>query len=140
MWKGDEYRYSKWLLERIAQSYGHIYDRIVLEVYTVILDGYKVERERCIKGEQTLIEYKVDFEGALAKLGNSRHPSRAPKLDLSSYDFKTYSKYSRLQQIVIADILGITDWELLGRGFYDIPRLRGYAYSIMAKYLNCTVQ
>ncbi len=135
-WIGDEFRYSRWLLERIAKSYEHIYDRIVLSTYTIILDGYVVERERSIAGELVLIEYKADFDRALEGLGHSRYPSRTPKLDLTKTEFKNYYKYSRLQQIVIADILGIDDTELMDKGFYDIPRLRGYAYSLMAKGLN----
>ena len=135
-WVNNEFKYSKWLLERIAKSYKHIYDRIVLDTYTMIVDGYTVERERIIQGEQNLIEYKVDFERALSKLGQSRYPTRSPKLDLSSCEFKNYSHYSRLQQIIIASILGIQDEELMDRGFYRIPNMKMIAYSLMAKYLN----
>jgi len=135
-WVNDDFRYSKWLLEKIARSYEHIDDRIVLGSYTLLIDGYPVEQERCIQGAQVLVEYKVDFERALEKLGHSRYPGRAPKLDLTSCDFKDYHRYSRLQQIVVADILGLDDYELMDKGFYRVPNLRAIAYSLMAKTLN----
>ena len=83
-----------------------------------------------ITGLYELIDFKVDFDKALDSIG------RADWDTLTSIDFYDYKYYGRLQKVVIADILGITDYELEARGFYDIPRLRGMAYSRMAENLN----
>ncbi len=123
-WKNDRYYYSKGFLRAIASSYHSIYE-----------SGLAI-RYRTITNPWLIAEYKADFDQALEHLGQSRNPAKAPKLVLTNSRFKDYSRFSRLQQIVIADIIGVTDVELLDRGFYDIPRLRGYAYSLMAKYLN----
>ena len=135
-WVQDSFKYSKWLLERIANSYGHIYDKIVLGSYTVVLDGYLVEREKSIAGEQVLIEYKADFDKAFASLGRQHNHQPPLYFEYKGGRLKYYSQYSRLQQVVVADIIGITDEELLDKGFYRINNLKGMAYSTMTKYLN----
>jgi len=131
MWKGDEYVYSKKILKKVAGNYEHIYDRIVLAVYTVILDGYKVEREWCIRGEQVLIEYKADFDMALNELGKGRWTG-----EIEGCEFRDFRYFGRLQQVVIADVYGIDDATLEDMGFYNIPKLRGLAYWRMTQLLN----
>jgi len=123
--------YSKWLLERIAESYHHIYDRIVLYEYSIILDGYQVGRERCVKGIYSLIEYKADFDSALNSIGKGNWTGGMD--DITNCGFKPFG---RLQQVVIAQIYGVDNWELEQRGFYRIPQVRGYAYHLMADRLN----
>lgn len=74
--------------------------------------------------------YKADFDLSLAAIG------KGDWRGLGDTNFRAYCYYGRMQQVVIADILGITDRELSGLGFYRIPRLRGLAYKWMANCLN----
>ena len=119
-WINNEFRYSARLLQRIAYSYLHIYDRIVLGDY--------IGSERFINKKLDLVEYKVDFDRALNAIGKGQWKG------LIGVKLSDYKGLGRLQKLVIADILGIEDWELVN--FYDISRLRGYAYSAMARFLN----
>ena len=77
----------------------------------------------------SVAEYRADFDRALNGIGRGHW-------DGTIHEFKFYRHFGRLQQIIIADIVGITDNELTGLGFYQIPQLRGRAYKWMANYLN----
>ena len=77
-----------------------------------------------------IAEYKADFDMALDSIGKGHWQ------DLYSIFFRSYRYYGKAQQVVIADVLGITDWELQAYGFYQIPQLRGKAYKWMADFLN----
>jgi hypothetical protein len=57
-------------------------------------------------------------------------------LKITGTQLSNYKSFGRLQKIIIADILGIPDEELMGLGFENSARLRGYAYYLMGKYLN----
>ena len=129
-WIRDNFRYSRWLLERIAASYQHIYDRIVLSSYTETLDGSRIERERTISNRINLIEYKADFDRALSAIGTGQWEG------IKGLKISNYKGFGRLQKVIIADVLGINSWELEEIGFYRIPQIRGYAYHLMADRLN----
>lgn len=125
------YTYSVQKLKDIAACYDNIYQGI---------EFYK--KGKLYNYTETnpweIAEFKADFDMALNKLGQSRYPSRAPHWtgEIKTMQFSDCKWFGRLQQIVIADILGMDDYELAGLGFYDIPRLRGYAYHLMKTYLN----
>ena len=102
---------------------------MIAENYTNLYDGLPLSLRSEVTNLWALAEFKADFDMALKSIGKGEWAGKIDK-------FKDYKYYGRLQQIVIADILGIDDYELEGMGFYDIPRLRGYAYYLMCKSLN----
>lgn len=112
--RGMEYMYRTDTLEIIARKYATIYQG---------LRDWRTE----MYDPESIIELKVDFDRALNSIGRGKWSG---KID----DWGDFKNYGRLQQIIIADIFGIEDEELIG--FKDIPRLRGYAYSLMARFLN----
>ena len=118
-WRGNQFFYSKRLLKTIAENYCSIYEGLPLS------SGEEVTNPWLIA------EYKADFERALQSIGRG-------KWDGNLTEFKHYRNYGRLQRIIIADILGIGDNELIE--FSQIPRLRGYAYYLMTKCLNDGVE
>ncbi len=111
MWKDNQYIYSTRTLRGIAHGYKYIYSQMRLS------------------GNLDLLESKADFDMALNAIGKGHWTGEIG-------EFKAYRYFGRLQRIIIAEILGVTDYELAGVGFWDIPRLRGYAYYLMAKKLN----
>ena len=116
-WKGDQYFYSKRTLRTIAENYP-------------LSDGLPTFWGQ-ITNPWALAEYKADFDMALNSIGRGRW------VGLDGLKFKDYRYYGMLQQIVIADIFGVSDEKLVG--FYNtswIPRLRSYAYFKMMEYLN----
>lgn len=74
--------------------------------------------------------YKADFDLALTAIGKGHW------FGIVNSNFRAFRYFGKAQQIVIADILGITDYELRGLGFYQVSQLRGRAYRWMANYLN----
>lgn len=74
--------------------------------------------------------FKADFDVSLSAIGKGHW------VGIVSSDFRTYRYFGKAQRVVIADILGITDWELKQLGFYQIPQLRGKAYRWMTDFLN----
>lgn len=118
---GREYRYTASILKGIAQYY--------CQVYTGFAPAPPAP-DRWINNEWSIAEYKADFDMALSTIGRSKWQG------LEGYLLKDYQNFGRLQQLVIADILGVEDNTLEVMGFYDIPRLRGWAYSQMSKVLN----
>jgi hypothetical protein len=123
-----EFYYSSKLLRQIAESYHHIYEGIVIKSWNETIDGQTIGCERCISNPWEIAECKADFDKALSAIGRGKWQG------IASEKLSNYKGFGRLQRIVIADIVGIDDYEL--KGFYDIPRLRGYAYSQMARFLN----
>ena len=118
MWIGDRYEYKARTLKKIAWQYSGIYDELI------------VSWNNLVESEQARIDYKVDFDCALDAIGKGHWTGELVG------EFEDYKRFGKLQRIVIADIYGIEDRELEGLGFYDIARLRGYAYYLMAKSLN----
>ena len=117
-WIKDEFIYTKGILKAIAENYSDIYSGLPLSWKTEVYNPWLIA------------EYKADFDRALSALGkghwNNNHSS----------EFKNYKHFGRLQQIIIADIIGIKDDELEGLGFYNLLSLRRYAYWLMIQYLN----
>lgn len=121
-WVEDKYHYTKGELKNTALHYK---DYTLLKTPSPEVDSNKDKLRR------DLISRKIDFDRSLNAIGKGKW-SGTNFLD-EGCDFKSFGK---LQQVVIADILGINDWELERMGFYDIHRIRGFAYSCMADFLN----
>ncbi len=118
-WINDyTYCYTPSILKSIAGSYSSIYEVGIEISFHSIYNLYAIA------------EYKADFDMALSAIGKGSWTG------LESPNFNYYKYCGRLQRIVIADILGIGDYELEAWGFYQIPQLRGRAYSRMAENLN----
>jgi len=105
------------ILRAVADCYLSIYDGLILNWRAEIYEIWDI------------ISYKIDFDRALSAIG------REPWHGLISEEFKNYRHYGRLQRLVIADILQVTDGEL-AQSFRDIPKLKGIAYRRMADFLN----
>ena len=117
------YIYSVSLLKELATQYHHLYQAIECDRH-----GFY---HHTITNPWLIAEFKSDFDTALDAIGRGHWIG-----ELESTRFSDYKSFGRLQRIVIAGILGIEDWELAGMGFYDIPRLKGFAYYSMKKYLK----
>lgn len=118
-WQGNEYFYSKRTLRLIAANYTNIYSGLPLSLNAEITNPW------------ALAEYKADFDMALKGIGKGQWSGL-----VNGCRFEDFKHYGRLQRIIIADIMGIKDDELERLGFWGIPRLRGFAYYLMIKYLN----
>lgn len=119
MWKNDEYYYSIRTLKSIAGNYVTIYEGLPFRETSLIINPWSIA------------EFKADFDSALKGIGKGRWSGR-----IDGYKFRDFRYFGRLQQVIIADILGIRDFELEVLGFYRIPQLRGYAYYLMRNFLN----
>ncbi len=108
-WVNDEYFYTSGILKAIAANYPRLYD------------GFPVSWRRDEYSLISIAEYKADFDRALQAIGKGNWTGK-----LMPWPY--YKRYGKCQRTVIADILGITDYELSMQGFYGIGRLRGYAY------------
>jgi len=117
-WKEDRYFYSIRVLRTIAEYYAQLY-----------INGIELRNDN-ITNSIVLAEFKADFDVSLDAMGRGRWRG------IKSSEFKDYHHFSRKQQIVISDILGLSDRELMSYGFYDIIKLRMTAYSKMKAYLN----
>jgi len=117
-WQDNEYIYCKGMLKRIARSYASIYEGI---------EGITSE----ITEPFSIVEYKADFDRALDSIGRGHWDG-----NVEDKTFKDFRRFGRSQQAVIADIYGIKDDELEEMGFYNINRLKGYAYYLMTVDLN----
>ena len=117
VWNNDVYYYSVGTIRAIACWYDVVSEVLMIGDFQ-ITDRF------------ALSLYKADFDRALRAIGKGNWQG------LTTTIFRNYRYFGRLQRLVIADILGITDHELEGWGFYDVPRLRGTAYSRMAENLN----
>ena len=78
-----------------------------------------------------IVEYKVDFDMALDAIGRGHWDGK-----IEGKGFGYFKWFSRTQQVVIADIYGISNWELRRMGFYSVGDLRWRAYNAMVRHLN----
>ena len=119
-WVNDfqEFYYSKRLLQTIAANYARLYDDGLSVLNGVITDLF------------SLAEFKADFDMALSAIG------RGHWTDIISGRLSDYRGFGKLQLMVVSDILGVPDGELEVLGYFQIPQMRGRAYSWMAKNLN----
>jgi hypothetical protein len=133
MWQGDKYEYSARELRAIAENY----QEVTMSVYFT-----RQEHEGGGVSYHPVLDFKIDFDRALDYIGRGKWDGDILFTKLGdryvpeSKEYKVFRHFGRLQRIVIADIYWIDDYELEREGFYSIPRLRGYAYSQMARYLN----
>lgn len=118
-WIKNEYIYTKKLLKAIAGNYQLIYEGLPLSWKTEIYNPWSIA------------EYKADFDIALDSIGRGYWAG-----ELNGSNLADYKRFGYLQRIVIADILGKSNKELSGLGFYQISQLRGRAYRWMANRLN----
>lgn len=118
MWQNEKYIYSSGLLQRIAWCYESIYDGIPI-LSSEITDPFSVA------------EFKADFDIALNAIGRGEWHG-----DIEDKEFGDFGGFGKLQRLVVADILRVSDNELEVRGFYQIPQGRGRAYKWMANFLN----
>ncbi len=118
-WRDGKYYYSSGVLKAIAANYATIYE------------GLPVSWRRDEYNLWSLAEFKADFDIALKAIGKGHWTG-----NISSSKFRDFLRFGRCQQVVIADIFGITDDELLKLGLYNLPQLRGYAYYLMKTCLN----
>ena len=119
MWFGDKYIYSKSLLRNIAKYYPSIYE------------GLEISWRYDTCNLEWIAGAKADFDMALNRLGHS-HRSKKYHWTGELYPFSYYKHFSRLQQIIIADILGEENLSM----FYNPGQLRSQAYTWMIKFLN----
>ena len=120
-WVNDTYYYTRGVVSAIVEWYCLLYDR------QLIIGPYQITHLF------TLVEFKADFDIALDSIG------RGDWRGVVDPNFKAYKYFGKEQQVVIAGILGIGDNELTARGFYQIPQLRGKAYSRILDALNSKV-
>ena len=106
MWVGDEYKYSIGLLAGIAQSYGNLYSDGI--DFQIKTRSYHIRPNAPLN----IAEYKADFDMARKILSR------------------------RQNEMVEADIEGISEYELEQRGFYHIPQYKTLVYARMQAYLN----
>ena len=111
-WHNEEYFYTIGTLKAIAYGYECLYSDAHLASLFLVAES------------------KADFDISLNAIG------RGEWRGLVSQDFRHYKDFGKEQQVVIANILWITDVWLEGLGFYQIPQLRGQAYSRMVAFLN----
>ena len=118
-WVNDytEFQYTAGLLRVVAKNYARIYEGLPM------LHGDEVNPFR-------IAEYKADFDIALSAIGRRRWAG------IRGLDFAGYRPYNKLQQAVIADILGWPDTYLEGSGIRRVPQIRGAAYHSMCDRLN----
>lgn len=137
-WIEDKYYYTKGELKFIAQNYkeylepqigGQSYDKS----RGMLRYGIDYSKDAL---RHDMLSSKVDFDRALNNLGYGEWSGTYLGESGQDYKFKTYRGFSKGQRIIIADILGIDNWELEMMGFYDIEKYRAFIYGLMAKFLN----
>jgi hypothetical protein len=112
------YRYSVRVLKSLAETY-------------LYWQGYEEKPASSRETNQySISEYLADFELGLSRLAGK-------KFVFNGLDFKNYINYNRYCRLIIADIIGITDSELVDKyHFYDLIRLREISYSMLKRVLN----
>jgi len=110
-WVNDRFYYSIGILKRIAENYIHLY------------------HDASWKSLFALVEFKADFDRALDSIGKGKWTGKVE-------DFRKYKYFGKKQQVVIADILGMRDYELENWGISEARKLRHKAYKSMVKVLN----
>ncbi len=109
-WRGDKYYYGIRELREIAGNYNDIADA----------------------EDRAIIEKKVDFDRAVNNLGKGHWTGW--KKDIKP--FHQCNSYCKLQKMIIADIIGMSGYELHRWGFYRVPQYRRVAYFEMQRFLN----
>ena len=117
-WINDEYYYTRGILDAIVEWYCLLYDR------QMKIGTYQITHLL------TLVEFKADFDIALDSIGRGKWRG------LTSHNFNNYGQFGRMQRVIIASILGITDYELRAFGFSDAKQLRYEGYKRMVGFLN----
>ena len=139
-WVDDKYHYTKSELQFIARNYkdylepqigGQSYDKS----RGMLRYGIDYSKDAL---RHDMLSSKIDFDRALNKLGYGEWSGTHFGENNRDYNFKTYRSFSKGQRIIIADILGIDDWELEVMGFYDINKYKAFTYILMVKFLNGT--
>ena len=120
-WINNEFIYTKRILQAIAENYTDIY-------MSIYYSGGEIHEGIVVN---PLIDYKIDFDMALNSIGAGHWVG-----DVEKTKFENYRYFGKLQRVVIADIYGITNWELERLGFYRIPNLKSIAYGRMVRCLN----
>ena len=116
-WVNGKYYYSTGALKSITENYLRIYEGLPISWRTVIYNPWAIA------------EYKGDFDRALRGIGRGKWTGEIR-------EFKYYRNFGKLQRVIIAYILGVSDNNLLSMRFRNISQLRGYAYYLMKLYLN----
>ena len=116
-WVEDVYYYTAGILRAIVECYDTLHEVLTIGDYKIV-------------NRYSLAEFKADFDISLSSIGRGKWEG------VTGEKFTGYKRYGRMQRIIIAQILGINDYELEGLGFYDIPKLRGLAYFRMLENLN----
>ncbi len=111
-WVGNKFRYSPSKLRKFASGYTGI--------------DYDLRFNRW--GE--LAEIKADFDNALDGIGPGKWTGGVNPA------FKRYRNFGDYQRIIIADILGLSEYELTKMRYDDIIGLRKTAYRMMCQFLN----
>jgi len=117
-WINDTYYYTRGIVNAIVEWYCLLYDR------QMQIGPYQITHLF------TLVEFKADFDIALDSIG------RGEWRGLTSHNFNDYRQFGRMQRVIIASILGITDYELQSFGFNDAKQLRYEAYKRILGVLN----
>ena len=117
-WINDTYYYTRSVVNAIVEWYYLLYDR------QMIIGPYQITHLF------TLVEFKADFDIALDSIG------RGEWRGLKSHNFNDYRQFGRMQRVIIASILGITDYELQAFGFNDAKQLRYEAHKRILGVLN----
>jgi len=112
MWHNDRFYYTTGMLKGIASNYDYLYlDASWNTLFSVA-------------------ESKADFDMALSSIGKGYWRG------LDNHKFGYYKYFGRLQQVVIAAIMGIPDRKLEGMGFKDARIMRSVAFQRMRDVLN----
>ena len=113
MWINDVFYYSVGNLKGIAEHYESLYTNASLAALYYVAES------------------KADFDRSLDGIGRGKWDGK-----VEGKKFPAFKYFGRLQQVILADLYGVTDKHLEAMGFYDIPRLRGMAYSRMVEFIN----
>jgi len=111
-WVNDRFYYSIGILKRIAENYANLYS------------------DASWGSLFLMAESKADFDRALSSIGRGKWSG------IVGYKLKHYKYFGRLQQVVIAFILGIKDKEMEKLGFQDVKGMRSKAFQRMRDKLN----
>ncbi len=110
------YRYSIRILKAVAETY-------------LYWNGYDTSGSHRETNQFSISEYLCDFELGLSRLAGK-------EFVFKGLEFKAYKNYPIYVRVIVADIIGVTEEELIRQRFYDILNLRERAYSKLKECLN----